>query len=145
MDKEKVLKVCNQIADKGLLKTLEIKFTDVGDDFLTATMPVNEKVYQPDGILHGGATVALAETVGSAAVAVLTKNSNLTIRGIEINANHIKSVKKGTVIATAKPIHLGKTIQLWEIRTVDEENQLISISKLTTLSLIHISEPTRPY
>ena len=132
MDKEKVLKVCNQIADKGLLKTLEIKFTDVGDDFLTATMPVNEKVYQPDGILHGGATVALAETVGSAAVAVLTKNSNITIRGIEINANHIKSVKKGTVIATAKPIHLGKTIQLWEIRTVDEENQLISISKLTT-------------
>ena len=132
MDKEKVLKVCNQIADKGLLKTLEIKFTDVGDNFLTATMPVNEKVYQPDGILHGGATVALAETVGSAAVAVLTKNSNITIRGIEINANHIKSVKKGTVIATAKPIHLGKTIQLWEIRTVDEENQLISISKLTT-------------
>ena len=132
MDKENVLKVCNQIADRGLLKTLGIKFTDVGNDFLTATMPVNEKVYQPDGILHGGATVALAETVGSAAVAVLTKNSNLTIRGIEINANHIKSVKKGNVIATAKPIHLGKTIQLWEIRTVDEENQLISISKLTT-------------
>ena len=132
MDKGKVLKICNQIADKGLLKTLEIKFTDVGNDFLTASMPVNEKVYQPDGILHGGATVALAETVGSAAVAVLTKNSNLTIRGIEINANHIKSVKNGNVIATAKPIHLGKTIQLWEIRTTDQENQLISISKLTT-------------
>ena len=92
MDKEKVLKVCNQIADKGLLKTLEIKFTDVGNDFLTATMPVNEKVYQPDGILHGGATVALAETVGSAAVAVLTKNPNLTIRGIEINANQSRSM-----------------------------------------------------
>jgi len=132
MDKENVLKVCNQIADRGLLKTLGIKFTDVGNDFLTASMPVNEKVYQPDGILHGGATVALAETVGSAAVAVLTKNSNLTIRGIEINANHIKSVKNGNVIATAKPIHLGKTIQLWEIRTTDQENQLISISKLTT-------------
>tara|TARA_X000000368_G_scaffold291356_1_gene231630 strand:- start:207 stop:623 length:417 start_codon:yes stop_codon:yes gene_type:complete len=132
MDKENVLMVCNQIADKGLLKTLRIKFTDVGNDFLTASMPVNENVYQPDGILHGGATVALAETVGSAAVAVLTKNPNLTIRGIEINANHIKSVKKGNVIATARPIHLGKTIQLWEIRTVDEENQLISISKLTT-------------
>ena len=132
MDKENVLKVCNQIADRGLLKTLGIKFTDVGNDFLTASMPVNEKVYQPDGILHGGATVALAETVGSAAVAVLSKNSNLTIRGIEINANHIKSVKNGNVIATAKPIHLGKTIQLWEIRTTDQENQLISISKLTT-------------
>ena len=134
MDKENVLMVCNQIADKGLLKTLKIKFTDVGNDFLTASMPVNENVYQPDGILHGGATVALAETVGSAAVAVLTKNPNLTIRGIEINANHIKSVKKGNVIATARPIHLGKTIQLWEIRTVDEQNQLISISKLTTYS-----------
>jgi len=132
MDKENVLKVCNQIADRGLLKTLGIKFIDVGNDFLTASMPVNEKVYQPDGILHGGATVALAETVGSAAVAVLTKNSNLTIRGIEINANHIRSVKNGNVIATAKPIHLGKTIQLWEIRTTDQENQLISISKLTT-------------
>jgi len=132
MDKENVLKVCNQIADRGLLKTLGIKFTDVGNDFLTASMPVNEKVYQPDGILHGGATVALAETVGSAAVAVLTKNSNLTIRGIEITANHIRSVKNGNVIATAKPIHLGKTIQLWEIRTTDQENQLISISKLTT-------------
>ena len=134
MDKENVLMVCNQIADKGLLKTLRIKFTDVGNDFLTASMPVNENVYQPDGILHGDATVALAETVGSAAVAVLTKNPNLTIRGIEINANHIKSVKKGNVIATARPIHLGKTIQLWEIRTVDEQNQLISISKLTTYS-----------
>ena len=134
MDKENVLMVCNQIADKGLLKTLKIKFTDVGNDFLTASMPVNENVYQPDGLLHGGATVALAETVGSAAVAVLTKNPNLTIRGIEINANHIKSVKKGNVIATARPIHLGKTIQLWEIRTVDEQNQLISISKLTTYS-----------
>ena len=136
MAKEDVLKICNQIADKGLLKTLGIKFVDVGNDFLTASMPVNERVYQPDGILHGGATVALAETVGSAAVAVLTKNSNLIIRGIEINANHIKSVKNGNIMATAKPIHLGKTIQLWEIRTVDEKNQLISISKLTTYTRV---------
>ena len=132
MDKQAVLKVCNQIADKGLLKTLGIEFIDVGTDFLTASMPVNEKVYQPDGILHGGATVALAETVGSAAVAVLTKNPNLIIRGIEINANHLKSVKHGKVVATAKPIHLGKSIQLLEIRTTDEKDQLISVSKLTT-------------
>ena len=132
MNKESVLKSCNQIADKGLLKTLKIKFIDVGHDFLTASMPVNEKVYQPDGILHGGATVALAETVGSAAVAVLTKDPNLTIRGIEINANHLRSVKDGNVFATAKPVHLGKSIQLWEIKTVDSKNQLISISKLTT-------------
>ena len=135
MAKEDILKICNQIADKGLLKTLGIKFVDVGSDFLTASMPVNEKVYQPDGILHGGATVALAETVGSAAVAVLTKIKPY-YKGIEINANHIKSVKNGNIMATAKPIHLGKTIQLWEIRTVNEKNQLISISKLTTYTRV---------
>lgn len=132
MNKEAVLRLCNQIADKGLLKTLEIKFIDVGDDFLKAKMPVTEKVHQPDGILHGGATVALSETVGSAAVAVLNKDPNVTIRGIEITANHLKSVKDGFVVATARPIHLGKSIQLWEIRTVDNDDQLISISKLTT-------------
>ena len=132
MNKEAVLRLCNQIADKGLLKTLEIKFIDVGDDFLKAKMPVTEKVHQPDGILHGGATVALSETVGSAAVAVLNKDPNITIRGIEITANHLKSVKDGFVVATARPIHLGKSIQLWEIRTVDNDDQLISISKLTT-------------
>ena len=132
MDKKLILEKINSANKNTLMETLEIEFVDIGKDFLVAKMPVTTKVYQPDGVLHGGATVALAETVGSAAVAVLTKNPNLTIRGIEINANHIKSVKKGTVIATAKPIHLGKTIQLWEIRTVDEENQLISISKLTT-------------
>ena len=82
MAKEDVLKICNQIADKGLLKTLGINLLML-EMIFTASMPVNEKVYQPDGILHGGATVALAETVGSAAVAVLTKNPNLIIRGMK--------------------------------------------------------------
>ena len=132
MDKEQVLKITNSICKDTLMETLEIKFTDVGDDFLTAQMPVNKKVYQPDGVLHGGATAALAESVGSAAVFVLNKNPKAIVRGIEITANHLKSVNSGCVYATARPINLGKTIQLWEIRIENEKKQLVSICKLTT-------------
>ena len=114
------------------METLEIKFTDVGEDFLTAQMPVNKKVYQPDGVLHGGATAALAESVGSAAVFVLNKNPKAIVRGIEITANHLKSVNSGNVYATARPINLGKTIQLWEIKIENEKKQLVSICRLTT-------------
>jgi len=132
MDKEQVLKITNSICKNTLMETLEIKFTDVGEDFLTAQMPVNKKVYQPDGVLHGGATAALAESVGSAAVFVLNKNPKAIVRGIEITTNHLKSVNSGYVYATARPINLGKTIQLWEIRIENEKKQLVSICKLTT-------------
>ena len=115
---------------------MEIEFTDVGEDFLTARMPVQTKVFQPDGVLHGGASAALAESVGSAAVFVLNKNPKAIVRGIEISANHLKSVKDGYVHATARPIHLGKTIQLWEVRIEDDQKQLISICKLTTYTRI---------
>jgi len=118
------------------METLGIEFTDVSEDFLTARMPVNEKVYQPDGVLHGGATAALAESVGSAAVYVFNKNPKAIVRGIEISANHLKSVKSGFVHATARPLNLGKTIQLWEIRIEDDAQQLISICKLTTYTRI---------
>ena len=114
------------------METLEIVYTDVGEDFLTARMPVSPKVFQPDGVLHGGATAALAESVGSAAVFVLNKNPKALVRGIEITANHLKSVQSGFVYATARPINLGKTIQLWEIRIVNEDQELISLCKLTT-------------
>ncbi len=132
MDKQQILKLTNAICKNTLMETLSIEFTDVGEDFLTARMPVNETVYQPDGVLHGGATAALAESVGSAAVFVLNKNPKAIVRGIEISANHLKSINSGYVYATARPINLGKTIQLWEIRIVDEQKQLISICKLTT-------------
>jgi len=132
MDKQQILKLTNAICKNTLMETLSIEFTDVGEDFLTARMPVNETVYQPDGVLHGGATAALAESVGSAAVFVLNKNPKAIVRGIEISANHLKSINSGYVHATARPINLGKTIQLWEIRIVDEQKQLISICKLTT-------------
>jgi len=132
MEKEEVLKLTNAICKNTLMETLKIEFTDVGADFLTARMPVAKTVYQPDGVLHGGATAALAESVGSAAVFILNKNPKTIVRGIEISANHLKSVKSGYVYATARPINLGKTIQLWEIKVEDDTQQLISICKLTT-------------
>ena len=132
MEKEEVLKLTNAICKNTLMETLKIEFTDVGADFLTARMPVTKTVYQPDGVLHGGATAALAESVGSAAVFILNKNPKTIVRGIEISANHLKSVKSGYVYATARPINLGKTIQLWEIKVEDDTQQLISICKLTT-------------
>ena len=132
MEKRQILAIVNQICKNTLMETLKIEFVDVGENFLQARMPVNKRVHQPDGILHGGATAALAESVGSAAVFVLNKNPKAVVRGIEITANHIKSISKGFVYATAKPINIGKRIQLWEIRVTDEDDNLISICKLTT-------------
>ena len=132
MDKKEILKLTNAICKNTLMETLKIEYTDLGEDYLTARMPVSPKVYQPDGVLHGGATAALAESVGSAAVFVLNKNPKAIVRGIEISANHLKSVQSGYVHATARPINLGKTIQLWEVKVEDDNQQLISICKLTT-------------
>jgi 1,4-dihydroxy-2-naphthoyl-CoA hydrolase len=132
MDKKEILKLTNAICKNTLMETLEIEYTDLGEDYLTARMPVSPKVYQPDGVLHGGATAALAESVGSAAVFVLNKNPKAIVRGIEISANHLKSVQSGYVHATARPINLGKTIQLWEVKVEDDNQQLISLCKLTT-------------
>jgi uncharacterized protein (TIGR00369 family) len=98
-------------------------------------MPVNSKVHQPIGLLHGGASVALAESVGSFASALSVDLDKFEVRGIEISANHLKSIKEGIVTATARPIHKGKTTHLWEIRIVDEQQNLISLCKLTNIIL----------
>ena len=135
MEKEKILEVCNSMVKGNLMETLEIEFVDLGKDFLSARMPVTPKVHQIHGLLHGGATVALAETVGSAAVAVLNRDPRVITRGIEISANHIRSVKNGYVTGIAKPVHLGKSTQLWQIKVYDDNQNLISICKLTTLTL----------
>ena len=129
--------MCNNISKNTLIETLKIKFIDIGEDFVTAKMPVNKSVYQPDGILHGGATAALAETVGSTAAFVLLKRKDIIVRGIEISTNHLKSISEGEVIATAKPINLGRTIQLWDIKITNQKDELISISKLTTYTRIN--------
>ena len=128
--------MCNNISKNTLIETLSIKFTDIGEDFVKAKMPVNKSVHQPDGILHGGATAALAETVGSTAAFVLLKRKDIIVRGIEISTNHLKSISQGEITAIAKPVNLGRTIQLWEIKITDQKGQLISISKLTTYTRI---------
>lgn len=134
--KEEFLKLTKKISKNTLMETLEIEFIDAGEDFLTAKMPVNPKVHQPMGLLHGGASVALAESVGSAASLLFTDMTKYEVRGIEIAANHLKSKTEGIVYATAKIIHQGKTIHLWEIKIIDEENKLISICKLTNIILL---------
>lgn len=134
-DKEKMLHYCNSISKNTLMETLNIKYIDAGPDYLTASMPVNPSVHQPMGLLHGGASVALAESVGSAASFLFVNGEHSEVRGIEISANHLKAKREGMVTATAKIIHKGKSIHLWEIRITDENDSLISLCKLTTMVL----------
>ncbi len=135
MDKTEILKKLNSINPNTLMETLDIEFVDVGADFLTAKMPVTSKVHQPYGIMHGGATAAIAETVGSCASAYFLNDTSKLINGIALSINHIKSIREGTVFATAKAIHKGRTTHLWEIRVTDENENLISICKLTNIIL----------
>jgi len=135
LNKEAILNRFNTMCKNTLMETLAISYIDVGEDFLVAKMPVNSRVYQPYGILHGGATAALAESVGSAASSYFIDHEKFIVKGIELSANHLKSVKEGFVIATAKIIHRGRTTHLWEIRIVNENNELVSLCKLTNIIL----------
>ncbi|TDP61978.1 PaaI family thioesterase [Flavobacterium dankookense] len=134
-DKEKMLELCNTWSENTLMETLEIKYIDAGEGFLTASMPVNPRVHQPMGLLHGGASVALAESVGSAASMMFINPEKQEARGIEISANHLRSKREGMVYATAKIIHQGKSIHLWEIKIVDEAGKLVSLCKLSNMIL----------
>ena len=134
-DKQKILQLCNDWSKNTLMETLNIKYVDAGEGFLVATMPVDSRVHQPMGLLYGGATVALAESVGSAASLMFINPERQEVRGIEISANHLKSKRDGMVTATAKIIHQGASIHLWEIRIADENNKLISLCKLTNMVL----------
>jgi uncharacterized protein (TIGR00369 family) len=135
MTKEEILELSKEMCKNTLMETLDIEFTEVGDDYLIAKMPVTPKVHQPDGVLHGGASVALAESVGSMASYVFLNTKEFFIRGIEISANHLKSKAEGFVFAKATFLHKGRTTQLWEIRITDEAQNLVSIVKLTTIAL----------
>ncbi len=135
MTKEEIIALAEKACKNTLMETLDIEFVDAGEDYMIAKMPVTSKVHQPDGVLHGGASVALAESVGSMASYVFLNTEDFFIRGIEISANHLKSVRDGYVYARASFIHKGRTTQLWEIRITDETNQLISLVKLTTIAL----------
>ena len=135
MTKEDFLAKANAASKNTLMETLDIEMVDFGDDFLVARMPVTSKVYQPDGVLHGGATAALAESVGSFASHIFIDTENMFVRGLEITANHLKSVTKGYIYAKATFLHKGRTTQLLDIRVTDEADNLISICRLSTISL----------
>lgn len=114
-----------------MMETLGIRITAVGDDWLQGTMPVDARTHQPYGLLHGGASVALAETLGStAAMLTLDPDQELAV-GLDINANHIRGVRAGTVTGTAKMLHIGRTTQVWEIRIENEDGALVCISRIT--------------
>lgn len=114
-----------------LVELMGIEFTEIGDDFLKGRMPVDRRTHQPCGIMHGGASCVLAETLGSIAATYCVDTTKEFCVGLDINTSHIRMVKAGDVYGTARPIHLGKTIQIWEIRIEDEHHHLISLTRLT--------------
>jgi 1,4-dihydroxy-2-naphthoyl-CoA hydrolase len=124
------LEEINHRCRNTLCDHLGIEFTEIGDEHMTARMPVDKRTHQTMGLVHGGATAALAETVGSVA-ANCCIDSTKTAVGLDLNINHIRGVRSGYVAAVAKPLHLGKTTQVWDIRIYNEAKQLISAARLT--------------
>jgi len=125
------LNTLNNWGKNTMTDFLDIRFTKIGEDFLEATMPVCDKTKQPLGLLHGGANVVLAETLGSVAATLTVDQQKQFCVGLEINANHLKSVKDGLVRGVTKPIHLGKKTQVWEIKIYAENGDLSCISRIT--------------
>ncbi len=135
LSKDLILSLSEKARKGTLMETLNIEFIDAGEDFLTAKMPVDSRVYQPDGVLHGGATFALAESVGSFAAHILNHEREVSIRGIEMSGNHLKGVSSGYVYATARVVHNGRTTQLLQIEVKDDLDRMISVCKLTTIAI----------
>lgn len=135
MKKEEILTTLNQLCKNTLMETLKISYTDVGEDFLVAKMPVTSHVHQPDGVLNGGATMALAESVGSPLSMLVVNRDKFTVRGLEFSANHLGSIKEGFVNAKATFIHKGRTTHLVQIKVTDNTGKLISMCKITNIIL----------
>lgn len=120
----------NALSRNTLMVPLGIRFTEIGPDYLRGTMPVDARTHQPYGLLHGGASAALAETLGSTAAGMCVGEGEGVV-GIEINANHLSGVREGLVTGTARPLHVGRSTQVWEIRIEDEAGKLVCVSRLT--------------
>ena len=131
MDKQEKIKKINKSVQNTMITAIGIEITDLGDDFICGKMPIDERTVQSFGLLHGGASVALAETLGSIAGGIKVYSKNETVVGIAINANHLKSIQAGWVYGKALPIRIGKKIQVWEIKITNENDELICISRLT--------------
>jgi len=121
----------NSMRKNTMVGHIDINFIEAGDDFLRATMPVDARTHQPYGLLHGGASVALAETMGSVASMLCLDPKENGAVGIEINANHVRGVKSGLVIGIVRPLHLGRSTHVWDIRIENEEGKPVCISRLT--------------
>ncbi len=115
----------------NMIDHLDITVTEIGDDYLKATMPVDHRTTQPLGLLHGGASVVLAETLGSTAATLCVDGEKQYCVGIEITANHLRGVRQGTVTGTARPVHIGRRTQVWQIHIHDERDRLVAVSRLT--------------
>ncbi|MDP6937099.1 MAG: hotdog fold thioesterase [Candidatus Marinimicrobia bacterium] len=131
MDKADILKQINEGMHQTMTTHIGIEITDFGDDFLCGKMPVDNRTTQPYGLLHGGASAAFAETLGSVAGGMKMFGENKGVVGIEINANHLKSVKSGWVYGRAIPVRVGRKIQVWDIKITNEEDELVCVSRLT--------------
>jgi 1,4-dihydroxy-2-naphthoyl-CoA hydrolase len=129
--KEITLEALNGMAKNTLAEVIGIEFTKIGDDSLEAKMPVDQRTHQPLGLLHGGASVALAETLGSVAATCCVDITKQFCVGLDINANHVKGVRSGFVRGITTPIHVGKKTQVWEIRITNEDDELVCISRIT--------------
>ncbi|MCS6934919.1 MAG: hotdog fold thioesterase [Chitinophagales bacterium] len=121
----------NAVSVNSMDVHLGIEFTEVGDDYLKARMPVNERTRQPYGLLHGGASCVLAESLGSVAGNLCVEFGKQVVVGVEINANHLRSVREGYVYGTVKPLHVGRSLQVWSIEITNEEGKLVCVSRLT--------------
>ena len=131
MDKEKILQKIQESMQDTMNSAIGIEITDVGDDFICGKMPVDKRTVQRFGILHGGASVTLAESLGSIIGSMQIDVITEMVVGVEINANHLKSIKTGWVYGKASPIRIGKKIQVWEIKITNEKSKLVCISRLT--------------
>jgi uncharacterized protein (TIGR00369 family) len=120
-----------EVCKGTLIETLGIEITEIGHGRVVATMPVDHRTHQPFGLLHGGASVALAETVASIGAYVLVDHETESVAGLEINANHIRVVRSGTVTATGTVLHRGKTTMVWDIKITDEQQRLVCVSRCT--------------
>ena len=131
MDKQEKIQRVNDSIQNTMSSTIGIEITDIENDFICGKMPVDERTIQPFGLLHGGASTALAETLGSIAGGIKVYPNNETVVGIEINANHLKSARDGWVYGKATPIRIGKKIQVWNIEISNDSGDLICVSRLT--------------
>jgi 1,4-dihydroxy-2-naphthoyl-CoA hydrolase len=129
--RQPTLEALNALCRGTMMEHLDIRFTEVGEDFVAATMPVDARTHQPFGLLHGGASAALAETLGSAAANFCCDSTTHYAVGLEINANHLRAVRSGIVTGLGRALHLGRRTQVWEMRITDDAGRLACVSRLT--------------